>query len=146
MRGDLFLLLIIALLRTLLSFVWIRSQDRPVTSNVSFIVVLLCIPIPTLFVMCTYNVCFFFCHLSDEGRWDCKQLMYNDSFTPTRENAQRIENWNQHYGFHPSVCRFKNSTPFSACNNAPSIATASGFPGYRSRGGTRLNTQSLRRG
>ena len=141
MRGDLFLLLIIVLLQTLLSFAWIRSQDRSVTSNVSFIVVLLCIPIPTLFVMCTYNMCFFFCHLSDEGRWDCKQLMYNETFIPTQENAQRTESWNQQHGYHP-VCRFKNSTPFSACNNAPSIATASDFPSYRSRGGTRPNTQS----
>lgn len=41
----------------------------------------------------------------DEGRWECKDLIYNNSFVPTEENAQKLETWNQQHGHHPSYCQ-----------------------------------------
>ena len=42
----------------------------------------------------------------DEGRWDCKQLIKNESFIPTEENAHKISTWNQIHG-HDSHYRNK---------------------------------------
>ena len=34
----------------------------------------------------------------DEGRWNCKQLLNNESFIPSSENAQTLEEWSRNYG------------------------------------------------
>lgn len=42
--------------------------------------------------------------LSDEGRWNCTDMMYNESFVPSEENALKLETWNKEYGHHPAYC------------------------------------------
>jgi hypothetical protein len=43
-------------------------------------------------------------HHSDEGRWKCSQLMHNETFVPTEDNANKIETWKHTYGHHPNYC------------------------------------------
>ena len=48
-------------------------------------------------------------HFKYEGRWDCKQLVKNHSFVPTKSNARKFEDWKETNGFVPSDC----DEPFS---------------------------------
>ena len=43
----------------------------------------------------------------DEGRWNCRQLLNNESFIPTEENAASLENWCKNFGTNnksPNLC------------------------------------------
>mmetsp|Transcript_13910 Transcript_13910/g.30325 ORF Transcript_13910/g.30325 Transcript_13910/m.30325 type:complete len:746 (+) Transcript_13910:15-2252(+) len=51
-------------------------------------------------------------HFKYENRWDCKQLLDNDTFVPNEENSQKLETWNQNYGRQPSSCKFQDGEPF----------------------------------
>ena len=53
-------------------------------------------------------------HFKYEGRWDCRQLVKNHSFVPTKSNARRFEDWKETNGFVPSDC----DEPFSFTNCA----------------------------
>jgi hypothetical protein len=44
-----------------------------------------------------------------EGRWDCEQLIYNNSYVATEENANKIETWNKTGGHKPIKCKFKGN-------------------------------------
>lgn len=48
-------------------------------------------------------------HFKYEGRWDCQQLVKNDSFVPTEYNAKPFEAWRETKGFVKSPC----DEPFS---------------------------------
>jgi len=48
-------------------------------------------------------------HFKYFGRWDCDQLMTNETFVPTKENAKPFESWSETGGFDPSPC----DVPFS---------------------------------
>jgi hypothetical protein len=48
-------------------------------------------------------------HFKYEGRWDCRQLVKNHSFVPTKVNARKFEDWKETNGFVPSDC----AEPFS---------------------------------
>ncbi|KAL3816243.1 hypothetical protein ACHAXA_002189 [Cyclostephanos tholiformis] len=37
-------------------------------------------------------------HFKYQGRWDCEQLVKNDSYVPTEAIAQKLETWNSEYG------------------------------------------------
>lgn len=44
-----------------------------------------------------------------QGRWDCRDLVYHKSFTPTTDNARRIETWNETGGHTPYECKMRPS-------------------------------------
>lgn len=48
-------------------------------------------------------------HFKYDGRWDCRQMVYNESFVATKENAKPFNTWNETQGFEPSEC----DVPFS---------------------------------
>ena len=48
-------------------------------------------------------------HFKYEGRWDCQQLVKNDSFVPTEYNAKPFVAWGETKGFVKSPC----DEPFS---------------------------------
>lgn len=65
-------------------------------------------PLPTLYVTIMREpVARSISHFKYEGRWDCRELVYNSTFHPTEENARKIEDWNETYGFEKSSCRYK---------------------------------------
>mmetsp|Transcript_39126 Transcript_39126/g.94182 ORF Transcript_39126/g.94182 Transcript_39126/m.94182 type:complete len:395 (-) Transcript_39126:64-1248(-) len=43
-------------------------------------------------------------HFKYDARWDCEQLVRNESFAPTAANANSLESWNRTKGFVPSPC------------------------------------------
>ena len=64
-------------------------------------------PLPTLYVTIMREpVARSISHFKYEGRWDCRQLIYNKTFYPTEDNARKIEDWNETYGFEKSSCRY----------------------------------------
>ena len=52
-------------------------------------------------------------------RWDCKDLFYSSQrgFTPTEENANKLETWDQTGGHVPYQCKQKRSNPFFFMGN-----------------------------
>ncbi|KAL9179053.1 hypothetical protein ACHAXT_000095 [Thalassiosira profunda] len=48
-------------------------------------------------------------HYKFDGRWDCWQLVHNDTFVPTEANARPFEEWDKTAGFEGSWC----DAPFS---------------------------------
>ena len=46
----------------------------------------------------------------DEGRWECNQLIYNTSFIPTEDNANKIDTWRFTGGHTPMKCKFKTKS------------------------------------
>lgn len=53
-------------------------------------------------------------HFKYEGRWDCRQLVKNHSFVPTKANARKFQDWKETNGFVTSDC----DEPFSFTNCA----------------------------
>ncbi len=48
-----------------------------------------------------------FCLSKDEGRWNCNQLLNNETFIPSEENAGTLEAWSNNYGRNndlPNLC------------------------------------------
>mmetsp|Transcript_17096 Transcript_17096/g.39766 ORF Transcript_17096/g.39766 Transcript_17096/m.39766 type:complete len:226 (+) Transcript_17096:476-1153(+) len=43
-------------------------------------------------------------HFKYNARWDCEQMVKNESFVPTLKNAQPIDRWNETGGFEPYPC------------------------------------------
>ena len=67
-------------------------------------------PLPTLYVTIMREpVARSISHFKYEGRWDCRELVNNSTFHPTEENARKIEDWNETYGFEQSSCRYDKS-------------------------------------
>jgi len=64
-------------------------------------------------------------HFKYSGRWDCEQLIKNESFVPTEENAQSFEAWKETHGFEPSECDIPFS--FTSCAVNCYIQTFSGM-------------------
>jgi len=64
-------------------------------------------------------------HFKYNGRWDCQQLVKNESlFIATESNAQPFKAWNQTSGFEPSPCDMPFS--FTSCAVNCYIQTFSG--------------------
>lgn len=46
-------------------------------------------------------------YFSDEGRWECNQLIYNHTFVPSEENAKKIDTWIHTGGHDHMTCKYK---------------------------------------
>ena len=66
----------------------------------------------TILLLSTYR--------SDEGRWNCTDMMYNDKFVPSEVNALKLETWNKSHGHQAASCpnypEFRMSTCAVNCN------------------------------
>ncbi|KAL7524178.1 hypothetical protein ACHAWF_000846, partial [Thalassiosira exigua] len=65
-------------------------------------------PVPTLYVAHLREpVDRAISHFKYSGRWHCKKLIHPDTFTPTEDNAKKIETWNQTGGHAPTTCKHR---------------------------------------